>query len=392
MKVGYSRFEITPPLGANLGGGSPRTSIGVLDDICATAVAFSDGEKTAVAITIDILELARKDNDIIRDMISDSLGIDRDAIFVHSTHSHSTPEVSGHMYAPDPAYVDYFYKRVRDAASLAIADMKEAKAFFSTAITKDTGFVRRYILANGSGKTNPKPDADVVRPETEPDNTVPFVKITREGAHDVVIVNFGAHPCTCAGKRITADFVHFVRLTLEQALCDEADGKGVKVAYFSGALGDAVAQAYNSPHELGYKYSRHVGRRIAAAVLSSYTYADEINTDKVFYRIDEIEVPSFKASGEPYRLLLSCIGIGDIAFVGFPGEPYTEIGRRLKAASPFKATIPTCNTNDWRSYIPMEYSYPLGGYGVEMNGMRPGGAEILTAAAVALTNELKKVK
>ncbi len=390
MKVGYSRLAITPPLGVNFGGGAPRTMIGVLDDICATAIAFSDGERTAVIITIDILELARRDNDIIRDMISEAYGLERDAIFVHSTHSHSTPEVSGHMYEPNSAYVDYFHKRVKDAAGFAIADMKDATFFSSVGVAENTSFVRRYILGDGSGKTNPAPDADVVRHETEPDNTVPFIKITRKGAHDIVIVNFAAHPCTCTGRRATADFVHFVRLTLELSLSDEADGRGVKVAYFSGALGDAVAQHYSDKTELGYKYSRHVGRKIAAAVMCAYTYAEEINTDRIVYRIDEVDIPSFKATGEPYKLLLSCIGIGDIAFVGFPGEPYTEIGRRVKRDSAFKMTIPCCNTNDWHSYIPMEYSYPNGGYGVEMNGIRPGGAEIFIEKAISLTKELKK--
>ena len=390
MEVGVARLARTPPLGVSFGGGLPRTMIGVLDDTSATAIAFFDGERTAVAITIDVLELARRDNDIIRDMISEAYGIERDAIFVHSTHSHSTPEVSGHMYEPDPAYVDYFHKRVRDAAGLAIADMKEAVAYAATGVAENTSFERRYLLADGTGKTNPKPDADVLRHETEPDNTVPFIKIMREGAHDVVIVNFAAHPCTCSGRRATADFVHFVRLTLEQALADEADGRGVKVAYFSGALGDASAQHYSDTTELGYKYSRHVGRKVAAAVLREYTYAEKINTDNVCCRIDEVEVPSFKKTGEPYRLLLSCIAIGDIAFVGFPGEPYTEMGRRLKIASAFKMTLPCCNTNDWRSYIPMSYSYEYGGYGVESNGIRPGGAELLTEKAILMTKEIKK--
>ena len=38
----------------------------------------------------------------------------------------------------------------------------------------------------------------------------------------------------------------------------------------------------------------------------------------------------------------------------------------------------------------MEYSYPNGGYGVEMNGIRPGGAEIFIEKAISLTKELKK--
>ena len=71
MKVGFSRQEITAPLGTILNGyPKPRFADGILDNVYATALAFSDGEKTAIALTLDILEMRRDDNDIIRNMIS----------------------------------------------------------------------------------------------------------------------------------------------------------------------------------------------------------------------------------------------------------------------------------------------------------------------------------
>ena len=45
MKVGYSRVEITAPIGTVINGWSyERISDGILDEIYATAVAFSDVE------------------------------------------------------------------------------------------------------------------------------------------------------------------------------------------------------------------------------------------------------------------------------------------------------------------------------------------------------------
>lgn len=365
MKVGFSRVEITAPVGTVINGWSyERISDGIRDEIYATAIAFSDGEKTAIAITLDALEMVREDNDIIRNMISEKYGIDKDAILLHCIHSHYTPEISGVMFTRSEEYRDYFFKKVTDAAGFAVADLKEASAFIGRHEAKGASFVRRFIMKDGSCKMNPsKDDPDIVGRETEADETVQFVKLVREGAPDVVIVNFGTHPCTQGGDtKFSADYVHFVRLTLEQALTDEADGKGVLVAFFNGAEGDTgTVDIYNRRH--GYTASRNVGRIIAGAVLSAYTYAEPVSTDGIFYEIKELSIPSITEGREPRQARVSCIGFGEVAFMGLPGEPFCEIGKRIKAGSAFKMTLPTCNTNDWISYIPMRECIPRGGYG-----------------------------
>ena len=67
MKAGFAKIDITPPLGVNLGGYyRERYSDHVIEPLYATAVAFSDGERTAIAISVDILEILQKDTDVIR--------------------------------------------------------------------------------------------------------------------------------------------------------------------------------------------------------------------------------------------------------------------------------------------------------------------------------------
>ena len=393
MKVGFSRLKITAPLGENIiGYPQERPADGILDDLYVTSVAFSDGENTIVAITMDILELSKANCDIIKNSVAEKNGINADGVLVHCIHTHTGPQINNGR----PEYVDYFFKRVCDSATFAIADLKEAKMYVATGEAKNVSFIRRYLMEDGSmlKYIRGQEDADkVVAVDGIADETVQLVKITREGAHDIAIVNFQTHPDTIAGNKFSADFVHFVRLTLEQALVDEADGKGVKVAYFNGAEGDMANRDLKHLSRRGYNRLRHIGRVIAAGVLSVYTYAEPIDCEKVTFKQAEVGmfVRDESVENREWReLRVSCIAAGDLAFIGLPGEPFVEIGRRIKANSAFKMTIPCCNANDWFSYLPMRESFRLGGYGVDGRHLNPDIADNIIDAAINLTKELKK--
>ncbi len=393
MKVGYSRLEITAPLGTVINGlGKPRIADGILDGLYATAVAFSDGDRIAVAITLDILEMRRVDHDKIRNMISERYGVDGDAVFIHCTHSHYTPEISGVMFEKDWRYVDFFFGRVADSAGIAIADLKEAEAYVGRGEAKNVSFVRRFIMKDGTCKMNPsKDDSDVICRESEPDESVQFIKFVRNGGHDVVIVNFATHPCTLGSiTKFSADYIHFVRLTLEQALSDEANGKGAKVAFFNGAEGDTgTIDIYNAKR--GYTHIQHIGRVIAGAVLSAYTYAEPVMTGKISFEIKEILIPSVSDRASARSARVSCLALGEVAFMGLPGEAFGEIGRKIKTGSAFKMTIPTCNTNDWISYIPTREAIPRGGYGAEgSTAYYPDAADMIIEASMELSKKFTK--
>ncbi len=392
MKVGFSRLEITAPLGENIiGYPQERPADGILDSLYATSVAFSDGENTVVAITLDILEMSKANCDIIKNRIAKRNNISPDAVLVHCIHTHTGPQINNGR----PEYVDFFFGKVCDSATFAIEDLREAKLFVATGEAKDVSFIRRYLMEDGTILKyirGPEDLAKIVGVDGVADETVQLVKIVREGAHDIAIVNFQTHPDTIAGNKFSADFVHFVRHTLELALADEADGKGVKVAYFSGALGDMANRDLKHLSRRGYPRLRHIGRVIAAGVLSVYTYAEPIDADKISFKQVEVGM-SVRDETAPYEwreLRVSCLAIGDLAFIGLPGEPFVEMGRRIKAGSPFKMTIPCCNANDWFSYLPMRESFRLGGYGVDGRRLNPDIADTLIDTAINLTKELKK--
>lgn len=82
------------------------------------------------------------------------------------------------------------------------------------------------------------------------------------------------------------------------------------------------------------------------------------------------------------------IRIGPAALVGFPGEPFAEIGARVKAESPFLHTFFSGYTNDYLGYLPTSEAYPDRGYEVDTSPFLPGGDERLVKESLELLADL----
>ena len=117
LKAGFSRLDITPPLGVFVDGYyNDRFADGILDPLEANCVAVSDGEKTAVLLSIDICEVYQVDMDKFRHKVAEENGIDYEAVYVHCTHTHTGPATDK---KGDPGYLDMLGRKLSDAARLA---------------------------------------------------------------------------------------------------------------------------------------------------------------------------------------------------------------------------------------------------------------------------------
>lgn len=440
MKAGFARLDITPPFGTRLSGYfEERLADGILEPLQAHAVAFSDGERTAAAVSLDVIGIRQDEMDVIRNRAAQKNNIPYEAIFVACTHTHTGPEVNaGRLFEIDPAYNEYLFNRISDAISLAIADMKEAAVEIGRSEAKGISFIRRYRMKDGSVRTNPGNDPDVEGPIGTPDETVQLVKIIREDAADIAIVNFQVHPDTIGGCKFSADYPGFVRRTLEAALQSEKGGKGVHVVYFNGAQGDTNHINIKAAKKPGTGQAQHMGRVIAGAVLSIYSETTPVCCDTVYYGQKTVDVPSnrgtkeqvaaakelvafHKRDGAGFRkvypgmlcetvlgeanawirhengpdafgLYVTSVGFGDVAFVGLPGEPFTDIGRGIKEGSAFRMTIPCCCANGYQGYYPTYDAYAEGGYEARSSNFKAGVAEALIKTGVELTEEIKAGK
>ena len=132
--VGFARVNITPPLGTPLSGYyQVRLANGVLDELEADAIAFALGDTRAVLISMDITSLFQVYAEPLRREIAEAAGLEPEAVILHCTHTHTGPEVNlSRRIAPQiqEAYFTFFRSRLRDAAVLALQDLRPARMDF----------------------------------------------------------------------------------------------------------------------------------------------------------------------------------------------------------------------------------------------------------------------
>jgi len=75
---------------------------------------------------------------------------------------------------------------------------------------------------------------------------------------------------------------------------------------------------------------------------------------------------------EGYTFKLFNLRLGELSFVGIPGELFVEVGRRAEAASPAKATLVLCLTNGGDCYFPTSSAYDEGGYEARSSVLKKG--------------------
>ncbi len=446
FRAGFSRVNVTPPLGIAISGYFlDRFASDVLDELEANVLAVSFANQRAVLIALDNLMIDQTQMQQYRKAISEETGIAYEAVFIACTHTHTGPLVGkdplDESRTGDKLYTEYLGRKLVDGAKLALADCAPAKMGYAVGQAPNISFIRRFRMRDGSIRTNPGVNnPEIESPIGEADQSVNVLRFVCEGAGDIVAVNFGVHPDTVGGDAISADYPRFVRETVERAL------PGVRCLFFNGISGDVnhvnVHPKCGDKHGLkpmfddvdrGYQHTIHMGRVIAGSVLQVYDKVAFTSVDAVAYiqetvqaranvpAIEELEsaerICALHAAGrddeipfsgmelttvvaEALRMMqmkngpetipldLSAVRIGPAAFVGIPGEPFTGVGRGIKAESPFAITLSCCLTNGAEGYYPMKEAYDEGGYEARSSKFKAGIAELLIQKSVSLLHQL----
>ena len=92
---------------------------------------------------------------------------------------------------------------------------------------------------------------------------------------------------------------------------------------------------------------------------------------------------------DTFQLELTGLKIGPVAFVGIPGEPFTEIGVRIKETEGWKQIMPVCLTNGCEGYFPSKEAYAAGGYEARSSHFRPHVSDKIVEGSKALLKELQ---
>lgn len=428
--AGFGRCDITSvgPTRIN----SSRVSDHVLDPLYITCVAVSDGENTALMITVDLRNVYKHIIEPGFAAISDATGVSADHIFLTATHNHSAPDVSNVEDESIQRYLkDIFFPKLTECARLAVADLKPANISVAQGETEPMNHVRRIQLADGTWKgpnTANKSTAERVRHESEADHELRLIRFVREGSKDILMANWQAHATRTASMdklAISADYIGTCRSLVES----EQD---VLFAYFQGAAGN-VNFITRIPGRLRYMEHTEIGTSLSRTVKELLPNMKSVKAGKVQVKhtgyeatVDHGRSCLFDAAmqihlepdADKRQALLDANGIasayeacaiirrqdladtnviplsavcfGDVGIAFTPQEMFDTNGMQLRAASPFKMTFSCAYTNGSFSYMPSAMAFPHGEYEVFQCDYVPGTGESCALELARLLNEAKK--
>jgi hypothetical protein len=428
LTAGVCRVTITPPIGIGMVGFAGRgPSDSVHDDLTATALAISDGERGLMLVALDLLYLPAGVAALIRSAAAERAGLSPDAVHLLCSHTHYGPEVGNDTELPSEEVAGYradLTRKIAGAAAAAWAGRQEARFLYASGESR-IGVNRRERLPDGRIILGQNPSGPI-------DRRLDVVRLdTAGGAPLATLVGFACHPVSQGGRmtHLSADIPGRMRAAAEALT-------GSPCLFIQGAAGNI------NPVQMEHSYepARRLGTILGAVVVQAYEEAEpepaeRIGTLRADLSLPAMSFPTVEAgrsavealeaehqrlraagaasgslwwcehrlkraramresreSGQPLPTVaaeVSAFHIGPLAAVTVPGELFCEIGMRIKAASPFPHTLIAGYTNGSVGYLPTPEAYDEGGYEVtHACRVDSGAGAMIEAEAGRLLGEL----
>jgi len=420
LKLGLARKIITPEVGCQLYGYSPNNfSDGVSDDLHATAFVFEQNDAKALLVTLDLCVINVDIADDIRTLIEKEVGIPAKHIMLSASHTHTGPNLSGGTGWGDidTNYLKFFKGVLIDVVKEATSNMQPIKVGMARGDSL-AGINRREITPNNTIKLgqNPwgsfNPQMTVIAFRNMEDNPV------------ANIVHYGAHNTAGTGRcyKISRDWCGVMCDRLEEIsgattafICGCAGDVGPRLssghtsglaAYACDSDGNVFEKPSNGLLSGGLKYIWETGSVAALDAVRIYNSishfsTEELKTEEFILKIPfkkRISYEEAKAGWEElkdftggnigskmkqvyadilkayedhipeeeiYEESQTIISIGELAFIGFKYELFSEIGMRIAKYSDMPYALCACYTNGRGTYFPTEDQLVRGGYEVQ---------------------------
>lgn len=262
--VGLAAVKITPEKPVPLAGYAARTKPfeAVDQDIYATALALKDAQDhRAVLITLDLCTLPSEVGESIRSRIIDKTKLDRAAVVLSLSHSHSAPVVSysqsKEASAGTIAYTHWLEDKALEAAEQALAKLEPAKLSWGWGVAN---FVmnRRQFTDRGVILG--------VNPAGPVDRTVPVLRIDApDGALRGVLFGYACHNTTNPSRllAVSGDYAGHAKAYVRQQF------PAAVAMFMMGCGGDAnpypredAKYAAEHGQELGKEVCRVLGTKL----------------------------------------------------------------------------------------------------------------------------------
>jgi neutral ceramidase len=435
--LGAGEIDVTPTRPGPLAGYEARgdtESTGTADGLRAALVILAVGDDAVAWLAVDSLAVPAALADRLRAAVREGLGDDGVQIVVAASHTHSAPRGwvgsihPGHSGVDNPIAIAELEDRIRTLAE-SIAARPREQVVLSWAARQVGG-----LAANRLERTGPH-DSDL---------GVLLVRSAEHGAIRAAVFDAANHPTVLGPHNLdySADWPGAARRILQAALqaSNEASGHRASppvVLFLQGAAGDISSRYTRRAANIG-EVGR-LGTIAAAAAMEAIAHdgsevrgrprhasrvlelerrplpdidaaqhdLDDAIRDRESLtgvsvldprvriaqsRIDGARVQRALALAEiapVVPLVLSVIAIGDVAWVHVPVELFTDVGRRIRARSPFPVTRVVGYADDYRGYLVDEAAYEASSYEALSTFFRPEAADLLAKAAQQILEEIR---
>ncbi|MBE6083103.1 hypothetical protein EQM13_15155 [Acidilutibacter cellobiosedens] len=399
FKANTSATPLNVPTGVYMAGYADREngSKGIHDNIYTKALTVSNGEKTIIVISNDLLGVDEELVDKVVSGIKKEINIPEENIFICATHTHSAPHIINWEFDEKN-----FSCRLNKKLKEYIIDTMIKNALKSA---KD---LRQIRLAYGKSKCVGVASNRICK-EGPVDDSVNVIFLIAENNLPLgVIVNYSCHPTVLGADNeyISADYPGVV-----QNLVEEYFKNNCVCMFINGACGNQSTRFTRKAQD--FNEVKRMGGLVFKSVLEAYDNKEdknnyEINGIKRYFKFPKKEIPDRKEAMEYYRrtlydlnkakndsnispqnmrsiitkyqgasislklidvleninleLPIQIIKLGDILIVGVPVELFNDYGFDIKRESDFNNVIIAGYTNGMVGYVYTPESYEDGDY------------------------------
>lgn len=429
FQAACAEIDITPQLPITLAGSlSERHAKSVADPLFARLLLIANGQTSLLFILLDVIGICNQDAHFLRETLAQKMELPTSNICIACTHTHSGPAMMDAFDSKkETAYVKQTLEEVIAAATKLPSQLQPAEVAWGTGFEDRPAYNRRYIMKDGTLKTNPGiGNPEILHPAGPTDSAFP-VLLLRDKNNELIAVlaSFSLHYVGAdGGDVISADyFGAFSRVIKskygEQCVAMLAHGASgdinnvnaqqkpepwfpdkarpsQKCAVVGEMLADQIEQIWNSA-------IFHSDIPIAATkstFVQQVHKVDDRKTDEA--KANDTSLSQMERVFARERLLLldypdtiemSMLAwrIGDWAMATFTGQMFAQCALDLRYASPFETTAIVELANGWGGYVGRRMDYLLGGYEMQLarsSFAMPGTGEEMLCEAIG---NLRKV-
>lgn len=452
VKAGFAERDITPEIGMEMPGGYGKSFHKSIHDPCKVrAAVFDDGERRVAIVGIDALLIRRETVKAVRDAVHERTGIDRDAILIGASHSHSSgptgmilPGEFDHASAEvqvlayeesstaDAKYLELVEKQLIAAIVAANDSRVEAQVGFGSGSEERVSFNRRFRMKGGGTVTHPNyGNPDMVEPAGPIDPEVGVIGAwDSEGKLIGCVVTFACH-ATTSPPGASANYIYYV----EKAIRNIMEIPELPVVFVNGASGDITQVDNRDPwgRRTGAESGPIVGGCVGAEAASLLLLMRTTETVPVDHRLRTLRIPrrvpnpdrvascreivskapepgmgralwtfakeivllDALVEKEPVRdVEIQAVKVGPAVFVTTPAEYFTQFGLDQKEAIEFPLTWPVSLANGCVGYVPTEEALSPTGGGYETrltsySNLIPTAGRTMADTGIELANDMK---